>query len=189
MKGVVSKCVGISQRRQRDGWFRGVTEPNSCLDASKALCSMVQRANLHQGWDLVGGGVTDLAFTLLDVRPSLGGKPDARIKELWSVGRQVLIATFKSCSASIKTVLPMLAKRIKSSQAAPQFTDCLKSVVRQALSLCMENAALLGDLVARLQTLGLPGAKRTISALLPLIKVCNYQFWWLLFQLIIFCDF
>jgi hypothetical protein len=39
------------------------------------------------GWDLIGGGIVDLAFLLLDTPPQLGGKITPRIAAQHRLGR------------------------------------------------------------------------------------------------------
>ena len=94
LKAAVSKSVAFAQGQQKAGWMRKVlsTPPySSQLSADDAVssvfCRMVEDAASYLGWDLVGGGLIDLAFTLLDGKPQLGGRPDQRLKAMWKIGK------------------------------------------------------------------------------------------------------
>ncbi len=178
VRAAALRSVVLARRRRRDGWFRQVAArtdlaASGTLDPRSALCRLVERTNLHQGWEVVGGGAVSLAFALLEIKPPAvgSGRPDHKVRESWAIGTEVLLRTLSSCSSSVRDIVPRLCTAIRTFRAPPQYVACLRRVVREALSLCMENTGLLGDLVGSLKELGVPGARRTLAALIPLIKV------------------
>jgi Fanconi anemia group I protein len=86
------------------------------------------------------------------------------------LGSDVLLRVLRHSSRSIKQVVEVLSSRIISSQAAPQYTECLMLLILDSCSLFMENPALLGDLVEQVCSMSVSGAKRVLLAMQPIIK-------------------
>jgi len=51
-----------------------------------------------------------------------------------------------------------------------RYTDALHSIVRESGPLLMEKPSLVLDALAQIGTLGVPGARRFLAALMPVIK-------------------
>ena len=82
------------------------------------------------GWDLIGGGVIDLAFLLLDTQPPLG-KVTPRLTALHHLGAAILAAAVqKQAATTARIVLPQLTNRIVVHGTAAQYTAALAMIVK-----------------------------------------------------------
>ena len=87
-----------------------------------ALFSLVISQSVRfGGWDLIGGGLVDLAFLLLDAQPPLG-KMNPRIAALHHLGASILTsAVEKQAATTARIVLPQLTNRIVVHCSAHQY--------------------------------------------------------------------
>lgn len=85
-------------------------------------------------------GLLDVAMSLLDTQPGLGGRADARLREVWSLGSHlVLLMVQRAPAASLALVIRLLTSRILSAKRAFQYVACLANLVKRALGVCLEN--------------------------------------------------
>lgn len=75
---------------------------------SKLFKSLIGQANRFGGWDLIGKGILDLAISLLDLNPPLGGKPDEKTKLAWGLGTDIIIMIIKRSRYSVPGVVDMV---------------------------------------------------------------------------------
>ena len=71
----------------------------------------------------------------------------------------------------LQAVVDALTNRVVTTRVSPQFGECLRRLVKEGLALLRENPTLLHELVEQLCTLGVVGARRVMTALLPIIKL------------------
>lgn len=69
LKATILRAFIISSRRQKEAWFRNAMD--RVPDPFKLLRRLIRQAIQFGGWDVISGGVLDLAICLLDVSPGL----------------------------------------------------------------------------------------------------------------------
>jgi len=89
------------------------------------------------------------------------------------VGINSSLRFLRSSNSTVKIILPLLIKRVKSSSAASRYIICLELLTktRGTSYTVSQNASLLADLVSMMNALGYGGAVKVMNAILPIIKV------------------
>lgn len=99
-------------------------------------------------------GVQDLAISLLDCQPGLGGKPDLKLSSTWELGTYILTTVVRYSPKTAPSVAKLLTKRIisaRSNQMTVQYTGCLTNVVKRELGVFMEKPDVLMELLEQVK--------------------------------------
>ena len=131
LKAVILK-TGVNIKRKKESiWFS--IEIGQIHQPVDVFCQVVRNTYKYGSWGLIGDGVIDLAFMLLDVNAGLpGAKVDEKLKSLWNIGEKILKEVVSQKLDASEEIIKQLGKRIMFSKAAYKYTDTLKSIIIEA---------------------------------------------------------
>ena len=133
------------QRKKSNAWFSD--EIRVMPDCQNLLTEVIKNTCSFGSWELIGDGIVDLALIILDIKAGLGGKPDAKLREMWTLAQNILKTVVKSKTGVAEVILKQLSKRIMYSKAAPRYTDTVKNVISQAQGELLYKTGLLHELL------------------------------------------
>ena len=117
LKGVISKMVLSIKKKKDSGWFS--SEIGEIHHPSDLLSQVIQNTCTYGSWALIGDGVVDLAFMLLDMSAGLATvKVDQKLKTLWNIGENLLKTVVKVKLDVAEIIIKQLSKRIMLYKAA-----------------------------------------------------------------------
>lgn len=171
LRQAMVRCLALEERRGESAWLRDVLPRLG--DVSDLLTQIISGTKRGGCWDLVGQGLVDLGLALLDMLPGLGRR-SRRLVALHNLGSRLLLKVVKRQKESARSVLEPLTARILESRREPQYTEALRVILREAATILMEQPALLTELVEQLPSLSHFSARRSLLALLPLVRLSRH---------------
>jgi len=166
LRMAVIRSIMLEEKRNKNAWLR--TNLPRSPDTGDLLSQVIGQSCKAGGWDLIGQGLVDLGFALLDHGSVL--KVDSKLKAVHNLGARLLLKVVKKQSHSASSVMEPLTSRILVSKKAPQYTEALMIIVKDTATILMEQPKIVSELVENIQRLSYPTARRTLSGLLPLVR-------------------
>lgn len=119
ISGVIQKTVLSIKKKKESIWF--CEEIGEIHHPLKLLSKVIENTCQYGSWALIGDGVVDLAFALLDVNAGLAtGRVDEKLKTGWLIGENILKEVVKHKLDVAESIIKQLSKRIMFSKAAPK---------------------------------------------------------------------
>eukprot|EP00092_Neocalanus_flemingeri_P013422 GFUD01014471.1.p1 GENE.GFUD01014471.1~~GFUD01014471.1.p1 ORF type:complete len:1306 (+),score=525.63 GFUD01014471.1:564-3920(+) len=162
----IVRSIMLEEKRTTSAWLR--TNMTRSPDTGDLLSQVIGQSCKAGGWDLIGQGLVDLGLALLD--QNTVAKVDKKLRAVHNLGARLLLKVVKKQADSASSVLDPLTSRILVSKQAPQYTEALRIIVKDTATILMEKPGVVSELVENLQRLSYPSARRTLSALLPLVR-------------------
>ena len=169
IKTATCKNIQLQLKRDESAWFRQ-TVPFA-TDPKILFGHLIEQSTTFGGWDMIGAGLIEVAMCLLDSSCSLSTMKPKVSKISCTLGNEIVKLVNKRRSASILPVLRELTRRILSSKGAIQYTNCLRTTIKDGLTVIMEEPPVfMNELLDHFGALGINGSKRVLVSLMPLIK-------------------
>jgi len=170
LKAIISKAFSICESRDSCAWFRENTPqiPN----ITDLFCLVISQSVRFGGWDLIGEGLVNLSFILLDVQPPLG-KMNTKTRNIHSLASNILAKVIKKHPSSAQIIIPKLQDRIIVNGLSIQYTTALRIIVKQATTYLMEddNGTLIVNFINNFHRLTYTAGRASFNALVPLLKL------------------
>ena len=116
---MIQKTVLSIKKKKESIWF--CEEIGEIHHPLKLLSKVIENTCQYGSWALIGDGVVDLAFALLDVNAGLAtGRVDEKLKTGWLIGENILKEVVKHKLDVAESIIKQLSKRIMFSKAAPK---------------------------------------------------------------------
>ncbi len=173
LKSVLNRVVQNELRQKANAWF--AEEIGKIPNCKDLLYGIVSSTCKYGSWELIGDGIVDLALALLDINAGLAGKPEYRLRYLWSMSQIILQWVVKNKMGVAEPIIKQLGKRILHSKAACKYTDALGGVISEASGELMNKTGALSEILQSVVNLTYTGGKRVLLSLIPIIK-CSTGF-------------
>lgn len=170
LKLTISKGFTLEGSREASVWFR--TQTPGMPDVAGLFSLLISQSVRFGGWDLIGQGLVDLSLMMLDTQPPLG-KMNSKTRAMHNLGAAILAKVIKKHSSSAQIIIPKITNRIIVNAKSQQYTYALMHIIREATTYLLEdgNGVVITNLIENIHRLSYTAGRRTLAALIPLMKI------------------